>query len=139
MKYYQIFIDGIDKCGKDTIAGYIDLLSGHKYVVKARGIISMKAYSLLFDRDYVYDTVSEKNVVNVLIDVFESDWKVRCKLTKEPAIDYAKHTEAFDVVYQSLMTDTNITHLLRFNSSLDTAYNIASTIINYMEEINNEK
>ena len=59
LSYYYIEIDGIDKTGKDTLWHYIDYMSGRKYVINSRGIISQVAYSCLYDRKYTYMPTSE--------------------------------------------------------------------------------
>lgn len=135
IKVYKIFIDGIDKCGKDTIAGYIDLLSNHKYVVKSRGVLSQIAYSYLYGRDFDYDLSSEQNTLHVLVDVSLDDWLVRCKLTNEPHIDYRKNVEAFDYAYNVTKDKLRIE---RLNSTTTTPYQMAKYILLLAEMLNNE-
>ena len=53
LKYFTVFLDGIDKCGKDTIRQLVWLLD-KRLNVYARGIISLKAYSKKFNRDCEY-------------------------------------------------------------------------------------
>jgi len=138
IKYYRIFIDGIDKSGKDTIASYIDILSNHKYVVKARGILSMVAYSHLYERNYDYE-IDEQNTVNVLINVEKQDWLVRCKYTSEKKINYEKNVKAFEFAKTELLKKMSTSCiLLEYNSSYKTAYEIALEILQTMEELNNE-
>ena len=52
MKMYNIYLDGIDKCGKGSILPYIGPLSNYKYICNVRGVISQIAYSKLYNRPY---------------------------------------------------------------------------------------
>lgn len=133
IKYYKIFLDGIDKTGKDIIANYVDRLSNRKYIVKPRGIVSMIVYSKIFNREYEYD-IKEEDVVNVLLMVEKDDWEIRCKLTNEELIDYETHSKCFIKEFNSL----DCVHKLAFNTSKETPYSIAKEIIKYMEKINKE-
>ena len=128
IRVYKIFVDGIDKCGKDTVVAYVDLLSGHKYAVKARGVISQIAYAKLYNRDFEYDISSEQNTVHVMLDVDKEDWLVRCKITREPKIDYEANVEAFE---QTIAETQDRLNIIRVNSSRYTAYEIAKYIIEY--------
>ena len=74
---YRVYLDGIDKSGKDLICSYITELGRYKYLVKSRGIMSMIVYSRLNNREYEYDLTNEKNVINILLTVDYFDWKVR--------------------------------------------------------------
>ena len=134
MKYYVIYIDGIDKTGKGLIQSYVDRLSGHRFMVKSRGILSMLAYSKLYNRNYTYDLSSQENAVTVLLDVDYDDWLVRCKTTNEPIIDYEAHRYAFERAYDYCKDKIKI---IRYDTSNMTPYNIAKEIIKYMEALNN--
>ena len=126
IKVYKIFVDGIDKCGKDTIVAYVDQISGHKYAVKSRGVLSQIAYAHLYNRDFEYDLRSEKYALHVLVDVEYDDWLIRCKLTKEPKIDYDANVKAFDYAVDLAKDKIKIIHV---NSTENTPYEIAKYII----------
>lgn len=137
IKIYKIFIDGIDKSGKDTIVGYIDKLSGHKYAVKSRGVLSLIAYAKLFNRNFKYDLCSEKCALHVIVDVSKEDWQVRCKMTNEPKIDYQKNVNAFK--YAEAIGKKNKLRIIHVDSTRNTPYSIAKQIINYATKMNKEK
>lgn len=134
MTIYNIVLDGIDKTGKDTIRQYIFHLGNAKYICTTRGYISMVAYSKLFNRDYDYDIENQKNTLNVLITADKADWEVRCKMTNEPRIDYDIHSKVFDEVFTQLRLKGYYT--IMFNSSHHTPYEIAISIINYANKLN---
>lgn len=135
MKYYNIFIDGIDKSGKDLIAYYVIRLSNFKYIVNGRGILSQLAYAKLYNRNDVYDLTQQKNIINVYLEVDKEDWLLRCKKTNEPAIDYEKNTEAFQYAVNVLDKAYNV---ICFNTSQETPYSIAKRIVNYVDDLNKE-
>lgn len=137
MKYFSICLDGIDKSGKDTILGYIDLLSNHKYVINSRGILSQIAYSKLYNRDFVYDLSTQEYIVNVLLTVNKNDWEIRCKLTNEPKIDFIENSNAFIDAFK-ILKDTKLP-ICTFNTSDYTPYMIAREIIQYMNTLNGEE
>lgn len=134
---YVVVLDGIDKTGKDLIAHYVFELSGKRYVAIPRGIISMIAYDKLFNRGIEYDLEAEKNapVLNVLLTVNEDDWKIRCKYSNEPDIDYNEHSKAFVEAAQQLMHAGIL--IRQYNTSDMTPVNIAKTIVSFMHTLNN--
>ena len=131
---YQIFLDGIDKTGKDLIRSYIFYLGKGKYICVARGIMSMRVYSKLYGRKYEYASEPQKNVLNVLLTVDKQDWEVRCKSTDEKLTDYDKETKMFEQEFYALK-DAGY-EVIRFNTSLNTPYCIARAILNEMERLN---
>lgn len=137
MKYFSICIDGIDKTGKDTLLGFIDLLSNHKYVINVRGMLSQLAFAELFDRKYNYDISTQQYILNVLLTANKEDWEVRCKLTKEPKINYEINCIAFEKAYQ-LLKENNLP-VVRYNTSEMTPFMIAKEIIKYLEKLDEEK
>lgn len=137
MKYYQIVIDGIDKSGKDCIKSYIYYLGKAKYICNARGYMSMVVYSDMYNRNYEYDVENQKNIVNILLTVDKEDWEIRCKTTNEPIRNYDKDTALFTNVFSNLLRTGY--HVLTFNTSKETPYQIAKQIVDYMEKINNEE
>ena len=136
MKYYNIFIDGIDKSGKDLITYYVIYLSNFKYIVNGRGILSQLAYAKLYNRNDTYDLTQQKDIVNVYLEVDKEDWLLRCKNTNEPVLDYEKNVETFQYAISIL---TNVTNIIRFNTSQETPYMIAKQIVNYVDNLNKKE
>lgn len=139
LSYYYIEIDGIDKTGKDTLWHYIDYMSGRKYVINSRGIISQVAYSCLYDRKYTYmPTVSNyNNTLIVYLTADEDDWNIRCKITNEPKIDYKSNINAFNDAKDFIKNTTHV-NVLEFNTSHMTPYEIAKAVCKRMDELNEE-
>ena len=134
IKYNTIYLDGIDKTGKDTIAQYVIKLCNYRYIVNCRGIITQIAYNDIYHRDYNYDLAGQKNIVNVLLTADHDDWNIRCELTNEPKIDYDTHISAFQNVYNKL----NLQNLpvLSLNTSKMSPYQIAKNIVDYVDTLN---
>ena len=134
MKIFQIFLDGIDKTGKDLIRSYIFYLAKGRYICVARGYASMVVYSNLYDRPYEYDMTTQSICLNVLLEVDKDDWEIRCKNSNEPLTNYEAEVIAFRNVFTEL--EQSGYHTLRFNTSRVTPFSIAKAIIRYMEKIN---
>lgn len=136
LKKYVIVLDGIDKTGKDTILRYIFELSNKKYICIARGLQSMIAYNNIFNRPFEYDFEKERNgpAVNIYLTVNEEDWKIRCKLTGEPKIDFYEHSTAFSKAAR--LMNKNKIPIYSFNTSLDSPFVIAQRIISIVDSIN---
>ena len=85
-KVFNVEFDGMDKCGKDSIAKQIFAVDPNKYIINVRGIMSQIAYSHLWDREYVYNISKGylENTLFVYLTVNEDDWNVRCKLSRGP-------------------------------------------------------
>lgn len=130
----NICIEGIDKTGKNIIAEYVKILSNHKYTVFNRGILSELTYSRMFNRNCQYDLIPYKNFVIVYLTVDKEDWKVRCKLTNEKLINFEENLNNFDITASQLEHDEFI--IKRFNTSIETPYQIAKKIIEFMENLN---
>lgn len=133
LKHYMIEFEAIDKAGKEIISQYVKLLGKYKYVLMDRGILSNISYAKLNDRQYEYDLSAFKDWVVVYLVVDKEDWEIRCKLSNEPNIDYAKHMAVFS---QTAMQFNNAgIPVLVYNTSKYTPYQIAKDIIHYMEEL----
>lgn len=134
MKMYNIYLDGIDKCGKDSILPYIGPLSNYKYICNVRGVISQIAYSKLYNRPYEYDLDQQIYALNVYLTVDYEDWKIRCKSTNEPEINYIENVKVFDESFDYLKK----LHfpVLKCNTSKCSPYEIAKIIINEIERYN---
>ena len=133
MKYYVIYLEGIDKTGKDTICNYIVKLSNGKYVVNGRGLLTLIAYDKIFNRGFSYDFELQKYVLNVFLNVNKEDWEIRCKMTNEPVINYQEHMNAFEYAKNLIKPYTN---LLEYNTSILTPYSIAKNIVLEMDKLN---
>ena len=137
MKHYCISFEGIDKTGKELVGKYVDILGKHKYVLMDRGLISNITYARMYGREYEYDVEQFRNWVFVHLVCDEADWKVRCKLTKEPEIDFFKNTNEFAATFKNFR-DLGF-NVLTFNTSHYTPYDIATMIIQHMEKLNEER
>lgn len=143
IKVFNVEIEGIDKCGKDTICDYLIQIDPSEYMFKARGILSQIAYAKLYNRDIQFD-VDEKYLANtmiVLLDVYEEDWKVRCKLTNEPDMNFSfaecrqEFFNAFLKLKEKYAQYKN--HFMIINSSDNTPYTIAKIIKKKLRNLNN--
>ena len=142
LKVFNIELDGIDKCGKDSVRPYIFYLEPGKYLCRARGLISQIAYAKLYKRDIEWDgTDYAKNTLFVLLEVDKHDWEIRCKLTNEPNMEftYEEMTHAFRLALYELKEHFNVpeNQILVFNTSDYTPYTIADKIKTHLERLNN--
>lgn len=136
---YRIFIDGIDKTGKDVISDYITRLSEFKYEVKVRGVVSHLTYNAIFDRNINYGNTEElfadyKNSLYVYLTCDKEDWVIRCKATSEPLIHYKMHKRMFDSYWSEYKKSGNLS--LEFNTSKKTPYQIAKEVIEFLDAYN---
>lgn len=143
LKVFNIELDGIDKCGKDSVRPYVFYLEPGKYLCRARGLISQIAYAKLYKRDIEWDgTDYAKNTLFVLLEVDKQDWEIRCKLTNEPntGFTYEEMTQAFKLALYELKErfDVPENHILVFNTSEYTPYAIADEIKTHLEYLNNQ-
>lgn len=135
LKYYTVVLDGIDKCGKDTIANYIWRLDKRLNVI-VRGFPSLVVYAQKFGRDCAYSE-PYKNALYVHLKVSSIDWSIRCDITKEPEIDYISDSRLFDSVFDTLTNEGY--NVLTFNTSISTPYKIAKLIVEKIHELNTEE
>lgn len=143
LKVFNIELDGIDKCGKDSVRPYVFYLEPGKYLCRARGLISQIAYAKLYRRNIDWDCVDyTKNTLFVLLEVDKQDWEIRCKLTNEPntGFIYEEMTRAFKLALYELKERFNIpeNQILVFNTSEHTPFEIASDIASHLEHLNNQ-
>lgn len=143
LKVFNIELDGIDKCGKDSVRPYVFYLEPGKYLCRARGLISQIAYSKLYKRDILWDGEDyAKSTLFVLLEVDKKDWEIRCKLTNEPntGFTYEEMTQAFKLALYELKERFNVpeNHILVFNTSEYTPYAIADEIKTHLEYLNNQ-
>nr|DAF50629.1 MAG TPA: Ubiquinone oxidoreductase [Phage sp. ctqZP6] len=143
LKVFNIELDGIDKCGKDSVRPYVFYLEPGKYLCRARGLISQIAYAKLYKRNIEWDGADyAKNTLFVLLEVNKHDWEIRCKLTNEPntGFTYEEMTQAFKLALYELKErfDVPENHILVFNTSEYTPYAIADEIKTHLEYLNNQ-
>lgn len=132
----RIEIEGVDKTGKDLLAGYIDRLSNRRYIVHARGLLSMMVYSDIYDRGYDYSKELEdsKNVLVIYLSANKEDLEIRHKLSNEPKIDIERDMKVFED-YVKVLKEKGI-EVYTYNTSYHTPYEIAKKVITYLEEEN---
>ena len=143
LNVFNVELDGIDKCGKDSVRPYMFYLEPGKYLCRARGLISQIAYAKLYKRDIEWaGTDYAKNTLFVLLEVNKQDWEIRCKLTNEPSLDftYEQMTQAFKLALYELKERFNVpeNQILVFNTSAYTPYTIADEIKTRLEYLNNQ-
>lgn len=143
LKVFNIELDGIDKCGKDSVRPYVFYLEPGKYLCRARGLISQIAYAKLYKRKLEFDAeMYTKNTLFVLLEVNKQDWEIRCKLTNEPntGFTYEEMTQAFKLALHEVKERFNVqeNQILVFNTSEDTPYTIADEIKTHLEYLNNQ-
>ena len=86
LKFYTVFIDGIDKTGKDTVRQYVWQLDKRLNVL-VRGWPSLTVYAKKFNRNVEYE-LPYRNALYVMLIADKEDWNIRCITTNEPKIDY---------------------------------------------------
>lgn len=143
LKVFNIELDGIDKCGKDSVRPYVFYLEPGKYLCRARGLISQIAYANLYKRNIEWNGADyAKNTLFVLLEVDKQDWEIRCKLTNEPntGFTYEEMTQAFKLALYELKErfDVPENQILVFNTSEYTPYAIADEIKTHLEYLNNQ-
>lgn len=157
MKKFKVFnveFDGMDKCGKDSIAKQIFAVDPNKYIINVRGIMSQIAYSWLWKREYAYEMSKGylENTLFVYLTVNEDDWNVRCKLSGEheknkkrtdveSAIEYESSNDAFEHAKHTLfkaLYDNGLSsrHILELNTSEMTPYQIILKVVERLNELN---
>lgn len=141
LNVFNVELDGIDKCGKDSIRPYIFHLAPGKYLCRARGLLSQLAYAKLYKRDIDWDAMSyTKNTLFVLLDVKEEDWQIRCKITNEPdtGFTFEEMRKAFFETVDEMQMRFNIpnSQMIILNTSRVTPYEIAAIICNRLDRLN---
>ena len=133
LMYNTIVIEGIDKTGKDLLGKYLFELDKGKYLHISRGILSCIAYNKLYNRLYEYDLESHQKEVYIYLNINKEDWNIRCKITNEPKINYEQNVEAFEYA-KNIIKQYCI--VLECNVSDESVYNLATKIIDMMDELN---
>lgn len=132
----RIEIDGVDKTGKDLIVGYVDRLSKRRYVVHARGLLSMVTYNEIYERgyDFTQEIENNKDTLIVYLEADEKDLEIRHKLSNEPKIDIGRDLKAFRENVERLK-DKGL-QIMEFSTSCHTPFEIALDILDYVESHN---
>ena len=125
-----IFVEGIDKTGKDTIVKYINEITNYRHCVLTRGPLSATAYARKFNRtdyDESYIKSIKDNSLIILLTANIEDLNIRFKLTNEPEIDKDKDRELFNktAIY---LEDKYGLNIIVINTSDITPYKIAKTV-----------
>ena len=133
-KIDTIILEGVDKTGKDTLVQYIDKVCNHKYAVYQRGNISNNAYAKIFNRQ-TYNYNMSHNALYVLLSADAEDLKIRFKITNEPNIDIKTHLEVFEDTFAEM---TKGCYTAKYNTSELTPYKIAKSIVDFVDNINEQ-
>lgn len=135
-----IFVEGIDKTGKDTLAYYLNQYTDFGHYVSARGPLSTLVYAEKFKRkcdsfDYLIRIKNE--ILIVLLTSEEKDLDIRFKMTDEPWIDICQDMRLFEKQYFKFQ-QLGI-HCVKYNTSYMTPTQIAMSIQHYLSEIEKRK
>ena len=89
-----IEFEGIDRCGKDSLASAVHKLTNFRYNLRARGMISQLVYNDKFSRgiDYKFDYTP----IIVYLTVSEEEYWNRCIKTNESIMDTSIDRDLFD-------------------------------------------
>lgn len=129
-----VFVEGIDKTGKDTLVRYINELTAYKHCVLTRGPISTSAYAYKFKRQYDDSYIkSLKDSLIIYLTADTEDLNIRFKLTNEPEINKDEDKKLFDNTVKALRIKYGL-NIKKINTSRYTPYTIAKAIKNYIEE-----
>jgi len=131
LKFYTVFLDGIDKCGKDTIKKYVWQLD-KRLNVFCRGWPSLVVYAKKFERNCEYE-LPYKNALYVHITVDKDDWQIRCNIHNEPTINYLTDSNMFNEAFAILKE--NEYNVVEYNSTNMTAYQIAQHIVDVIHRL----
>lgn len=99
----------------------------------------MLAYANMYNRKYEYSDDALKHTLYVHLTANKTDWECRCMLANERPIDYDNNVKAFNDTFEYLKNK----HGSEFkyivcNTSETSVYNITKTIIETIEQLNNE-
>ena len=134
MQYYTVSLDGIDKAGKSTLVQYLARLSNFTLNILDRGPITNIVWNKMQGRKIVYDVDMWKKTLFVRLTVDREDWEIRCKMHNEPKINFDQHTAEYDNVFEMFRQQGY--HVLEFNTTQLTQYQIAKKIIEKLNELN---
>lgn len=138
----RIEVEGADRCGKDTLVGYLDYMSNRQIPVSSRGLLSTLVYNDIYNRFMSTERENEmikgnEETLIVLLYGYSEDIELRCKITKEPPVDVIRDMNKF-YEYAIKLQELGMKVLI-YNTSEKTPYKIAKDIIdkikNHEEEI----
>lgn len=105
MKPKLIFIEGVDRSGKGTLAQAIHKATGYKHVIFDRGVISNQVYSITQSRfesnllegyNELEAQLSNTRHVIIYVNCDTCELKRRAKETNHEKIDFDTHKELFE-------------------------------------------
>jgi thymidylate kinase len=143
----QIFIDGMDCAGKDTIKSELKKRTNCEYVISGRGPVGYLAYSLLFDKGFDNDRFiqlaesMQETAITFLIQVSEQNTLARSLGRGEKPADlfkknttYEQNLAAFNAAHMMLISTHHIV-VVDNNADLESTINF---ILNKIQEIESE-
>lgn len=136
-----VFVEGIDKSGKDTIVRYINEYTKYVHYVSARGPMSVIAYGNKFSRavdDFEYLSKIADNVLIIHLVVDEDDFNIRCKLTNEPYINHKFDSKLFEDA-EAYCTEVLGLTVGRVNTSHHTPKQIARLVVDTIRSLDGRK
>ena len=134
----RIEVEGADRCGKDTLVGYLDYMSNRQMPVGSRGLLSTLVYNDIYSRfmsDNKRNKMIDGNAETLIVVLYgePEDIKLRCKITHEPPVDVIRDMNKF---YEHAMILKELgLHVLMYNTTNITPYKIAQEVIRYIEEV----
>lgn len=135
----RIEVEGADKCGKDTLVGYLDYMSNRQIPISSRGLLSTLVYNDIYNRFMSTERQNQmikgnEETLIVLLYGNPDDINLRCKITKEPEVDIIRDMQKF---YEyAIKLKTLGMHVLTYNTTESTPYKIAKDVLKYVEEEN---
>lgn len=136
LKVSTVSLDGLDKSGKSTLLKYLARMCNFTWNILDRGVITNLVWNKIQGRDIEYDLEMWKSTVFVRLNVDKADWEIRCRIHNEPPMpdSYEKMTKAYDDMFAWFKSHGF--YVLEFNTSKMTQYQIATEIIEYVDELN---
>lgn len=138
----RIEVEGADRCGKDTLVGYLDYMSNRQMPIGSRGLLSTFVYNDIYNRFMSVERQKEmiegnKETLIVLLYGYPEDINLRCKITHEPSVDVVRDMNKF-YEYALKLQEAGL-KVLFYNTSERTPYEIARDVMdkikNHEEEI----
>lgn len=129
-----IFVEGIDKTGKDTVVRYINELTNYEHCVMSRGPLSSAVYAKKFNREFDDSCIQMvKDALFIYLTADTEDLDIRFKLTNEPEINKDDDKKLFYDVLKTYVDKYDL-KVQRVNTSNHTPYEIAKAVKRYLEE-----
>lgn len=130
-----IFIEGVDKTGKDTLLYYLNQYTNYEHYISARGPISTMVYAEKFGRkplNFDYLRLIKEEVMFVLLTSEEKDLSIRFKMTHEPQIDVIRDAALFNKYFDKMKKYG--VKCVTYNTSYMTPTQICMSIQNVLKE-----